>query len=128
MKPLLGKSILIVDDEEGLREILTDELRYAGAEVTTADSGNAAFELVRTRAFDAVLTDVIMTDGDGPSLIARINAGAGPKPKLFLCTGFSDLTKAEIDRLNVTAVFEKPFEREHLVRTMAEALRGHPVP
>jgi DNA-binding NtrC family response regulator len=117
-----GVRVLVVDDEEGLREIIHDELTYHGATVTGAASGNRAFALMAHERFDAVISDVIMDDGDGPSLIKRINAGVDPRPQLFLCTGFSDLSPAQVAGLNVAGIFEKPFERDALVRAVARAL------
>jgi len=122
VRALEGRRILVVDDEAGLREILTEEFVYHGAVVTGVDGGDVAFELLRRETFDAVITDVIMKDGDGPSLIKRLDELPGPRPKLFLCTGFSHLSREQVRDLNVAAVFEKPFERDHLIETMQRAL------
>ena len=66
---LLNVSILLVDDEVDLREIISEEFTSAGALVTCAENGRKAFEVLQKNKFDIVFSDVRMTGGDGIELI-----------------------------------------------------------
>lgn len=111
---LAGKSILIVDDEELLREILVEEFSMLGATVVAADCGNRAIELIRAGRFDFVISDHKMPEGDGIQLFAAIQKEIARKPILFLCTGFADVTPEQIAELGIKEIFKKPFSIDHI--------------
>ena len=66
------KSILVVDDEKGQRDILEMILSSEGYDVTTASSGEAAMKFVADRHFDLVLTDLQMTGMSGLDLLKEL--------------------------------------------------------
>jgi two-component system response regulator PilR (NtrC family) len=69
--------ILVVDDEQSMREFLAICLRRAGHEVTLAKSGNEALDKLRSKRFDLVLTDLKMPgDLDGLGILKAIKSGA----------------------------------------------------
>jgi CheY-like chemotaxis protein len=118
--PLHGKKILVVDDEELLRDLLRSVFSGEGAEVTVAESGVKALALYVQQKFDAVITDVRMPGGDGLTLIEKIRQQPGSKlPLMFLCSGFNDLAADTASRLGIARVFEKPFN----LRDMIEDVR-----
>lgn len=118
---LKNKQILIVEDDEMMRETLAELISECGAIVTTASNGNSAFDLVKTNSFDAVITDVRMPHGDGITLAQNIKTLA-VKPLVFICSGFNDLTTADFSRLNISAVFEKPYNFSSLVNSLVTQL------
>ncbi len=59
------KKILLIDDEEDIRELLTYNLEKEGYSVTTADNGNQGIELARKIIPDLILLDVMMPEKDG---------------------------------------------------------------
>ena len=118
---LKNKRILIVEDDEMMRETLAELVSECGAVVTTASNGNSAFELVKSNSFDAVVTDVRMPDGDGITLVQNIKTLA-IRPLVFVCSGFNDLTVADYSRLNISAVFEKPYNFGALVNSIVTEL------
>ena len=65
-------SILIVDDEEDIRDALTMVLESAGYDVKVASNGNEAVELQREQPADLIITDIIMPQKDGVSTIKEI--------------------------------------------------------
>src|SRR5688500_19894006 len=67
-------SILIVEDEYGLAELLRDMLTELGYEVSLAINGRLALEVLRERAIHLVLTDTMMPVMDGPELARAIRA------------------------------------------------------
>jgi DNA-binding NtrC family response regulator len=118
MKELQGISILVVDDEIDLREILEEMLTLAGAEVATAESGTAAFEVLKQRFFQVVISDMKMSHGNGLELVKNICREISPAPKLFLCSGFADLSPEVMKENNIIDIFEKPFDIKKMIRAI----------
>jgi two-component system response regulator (stage 0 sporulation protein F) len=109
-----GKTVLVVDDEPDLREILKDEFTFEGADVSEAKNGKEALELVKSKKFDAVLSDIRMPGGDGVTLAREIKALNSQTPIVFLITGFADLRSYEAYDLGAEGFFTKPFHLEEL--------------
>ena len=77
--------LLVVDDEDTIRELLCGSLRFAGYEVTSAGSGAEALRASISERPDLVLLDVRMPDGDGFEVARRMRAAGGPEvPVIFL--------------------------------------------
>lgn len=125
MKNLLSeKKILVVDDEDLLREILMEDLTSAGAQVAEAANGAVAFELMQKQSFHAIVTDIRMPGGNGIALIKNINSYFQTnKPKIFVCSGYNDFSLNEIEQMSVCFTFDKPFDRETFIRTIATYLQ-----
>jgi DNA-binding NtrC family response regulator len=120
---LKGKRILVVEDEPMMREAIASYFMLMGANVSSAENGTIAFEMVKVEEFDAVLTDVHMPGGDGLTLIKNIaDSIISVKPKIFVCSGFNDLTQNEAIKYGIVAIFEKPFDRKYLLTTISNAL------
>lgn len=115
---LTGKKILVVDDEPDLREILRDSFEFAGAEVVEAESGTDAFKKIEATAYDAVVSDIRMPNGDGISLAKDIAAVSGKKPVVLLVTGFADILPSEAYDMGVHGFIFKPFKLESIVNTL----------
>lgn len=117
-KPLLGKKILVVDDEIFLREALSDLAASLGAEVLQAPSGTEAFEIAKRETLDIVFSDIRMPNGDGVSLVKKIKAELKHQPVIFLCSGFSDYKNEDLIELGVKKIFEKPFDYKDLIASL----------
>jgi CheY-like chemotaxis protein len=117
-KLLKGKTILVVDDEPDLREVIALEFQLAGAETAEAPNGNEAFALLQSRAFDVVVSDIRMPNGDGISLLDRIKLKNVDCPIVLLITGFSDITTDAAYACGAEGLFIKPFDRKEIVRTI----------
>jgi DNA-binding response OmpR family regulator len=72
----MTQSVLIVDDEFGLADIVADLLTEAGYDVALAINGQLGLASLATRRADIVLTDLMMPVMDGPELIRRMRADA----------------------------------------------------
>ncbi len=112
---LQGLSILVVDDEDGLREAVSLALKSRGATVTQAPGGRPAFEMLKVTKFDWVVSDIRMPDGDGMSLLAQIQTLAEHIPKVILVTGFADVTRDQVLNQGAIALLSKPFGRQSLI-------------
>jgi CheY-like chemotaxis protein len=109
--------ILVVDDDEFLRKAMVDILspHYT---VTSAESGRAAFELVRTGSFDLVLSDVCMPDGTGVELLEWIRQRDPNIPVVVFVTGYSQITVEEAIQKGAHSVISKPFGSKALLETV----------
>jgi CheY-like chemotaxis protein len=114
-KALLGKTILVVDDEADLREIIAEDIEMLGATVHSADSGRAAFEIAKRVCPHVIVSDVRMAGGDGIELLKSVRGSSlNPQPAFFLITGFSDVTPDEAEKLGAQGMLSKPFNLKQL--------------
>lgn len=121
---LTGYKILIVDDEEDLREILSEDFSLQGATVFTAKNGREAYDIALAELPHVILSDVRMPDGDGVELLKRIRAVYGTTPPhIFLLTGFSDLKPEQAAELGGQGLVSKPFSLKLLRERVAAALQ-----
>lgn len=122
-KLLTGKKILVVDDELDLREIIGEDFELMGAEVVSAENGVAAFELVQKVHPDAIVSDIRMPGGDGVELLKKVRSSALPvQPKVFLITGFADVTAQQAKELGAQGMLAKPFNLRQLREMVLKAL------
>ena len=90
----MEKSILVVDDEESIRQIARDFLGNEGFEVDLAEDGPTALEKIKQGRYDLVLSDIKMPQMDGLELIHRVRK-ANPHLITILMTGFGSLETAQ---------------------------------
>ena len=80
-----ARRLLVVDDDETIRGLLSGSLRFAGYEVTAAGTGTEALRAAVTARPDLVLLDVMMPNGDGFEVARRMRLAGGPEvPVIFL--------------------------------------------
>ncbi len=83
----LGKKILLVDDDDALRQSLSDQLRlHEEFETTTAESGAGALEIGKSDHFDLIILDVGLPDIDGRE-VCRLLRRAGVRAPIIMLTG-----------------------------------------
>lgn len=107
--------ILLVDDEQGLRDVLEEQLVERGHHVETADNGAAGVEWVTRRMFDVVICDVRLPQIDGLTLFRRIRKEA-PGTDVILMTAYSQVSQA-VSALKEGAYdyLTKPFDMDELL-------------
>ena len=115
-------TILIVDDEPALRKALSFDFKRKGFQVLEAANGKDAFELVRNKTIDVVISDIRMPEGDGVELLERIRALQPRNPVVILNTGFADISLEDAYDKGADAVFSKPFDRKVLAAAVIKAL------
>ncbi len=117
MKPL---SILVIDDEEFVRETLAEILAALAHDVQTVDSGRAALEKIATTEFDVVFTDLAMPEMDGWET-ARAIRQAKPNVPVVLVTGYGATAEAPAgERDLVKAIIGKPFAFDQVTAVLAK--------
>lgn len=105
-----SESILVVDDLEDQREIISHMLTRLGYAVTTVESGEAALSILKRQAFDLVILDMIMMPGmDGLTTLQLIRQTL-PHQKAIISSGFSDTNNVqEALRIGAGAFIKKPY-------------------
>lgn len=116
------KSILVVDDEKGQREILEMILSGEGYDVTTASSGEAALKFTKEKRFDLALTDLKMTGMDGIELLQHLLAQDSSIIVILLTAHGSIESAKEALRRGAFDYLQKPYDRDTLLRTIHRAL------
>ena len=102
--------LLVIDDEEDVREMLEFILSAEGFDVATVDGGVAAVELARVRPFDLAITDMRMPGMNGIETLLALKQ-RDPRLEVVVVTGYaSEQTAAECIRLGAYGYLRKPFE------------------
>ncbi|MEJ2394577.1 MAG: sigma-54 dependent transcriptional regulator [Candidatus Thiodiazotropha sp.] len=116
-------TVLIVEDDQALREALSDTLELAGYPVKVAGEGNDALEILSQEAVGMVVSDVQMHPMDGHTLLRQIKT-AHPELPVLLMTAYGSIEKA-VAAMHDGAVdyLVKPFEAEVLVSKVAGHIR-----
>ena len=115
-------SILVVDDEDALRTVLSGELASEGYEVRTAADGDEAVTEMGKVTFDLVLLDIKMPRMNGFEVLKFIKE-KHPKTKVVMLTGFADLKNAiESKKLGADDFVSKPYDLVDLLTTIERVL------
>jgi two-component system, NtrC family, response regulator PilR len=115
-------NLLIVDDEQGMRQLLTLVFARAGHQVRTAENGRRALELLREQAADLIVSDVKMPDMSGIELLRAVR-GLLPDVAVVLMTAFATVeTAREAFKLGADDFIQKPFDVDELKLIVERAL------
>lgn len=113
---LNGKTLLVVDDEADLREIVASELEFMGAKVFQAENVPAAKMLLQSEDIDLIVSDIRMPGGTGIDLLNFIKNENINVPPIILITGFADISVEDALNLGAEALLSKPFKLEELIQ------------
>jgi DNA-binding NtrC family response regulator len=117
-----ARELLIVDDDDDLRQMLRELFQDMGYRVWDAGSAEAALELNREREFDAVLSDVNMPGKSGIELVGELRRVRGATP-VVLMTAFASVASAvEAMRAGAYDYITKPFENDVALLAIERAL------
>src|SRR6202162_5705846 len=116
--------ILVVDDEVGIRELLSEILSDEGHSVQLAENATAARSLRAQRRPDLVLLDIWMPDTDGISLLKEWATGGQLTMPVVMMSGHGTIdTAVEATRIGAFVFLEKPIALQKLLTTVGQALR-----
>lgn len=120
------KTVLVVEDEGGVRELASEFLESAGYTVLTAKDGTEALVIAEQsdEPIHLLLTDVVMPKMRGPELAKRLK-GLRTRLKIVYMSGYLEYNKGNDDFLEEGFFLQKPFSRETLVHKVGEALRNN---
>ncbi len=115
---MLRKSIIVIDDELLIRDLLYDFFSERNWVVAVYESGEKCLEALRNRSFDIALVDIKMSDMDGLSLAHKIR-DLYPSLPVVLMTAFPSVDSAvDALRLKVEDYFTKPFNINKLYKSI----------
>ena len=123
MPPETVYTILLVDDEPDVLELVTFRLKSKGYRVLTATNGQKALDVLQTDTPHLILCDVVMPVMDGPTLCRQLRAQGSRIPFLFLTA--KGLPQDVVDVLSAGAddYIVKPFEAAELLARIKAILR-----
>src|ERR1700683_778542 len=116
----IAHKVLLVDDDDAIREMMTATLEHKGFEVVAAANVTAALKRITTDSFDVLITDLHMpTPSDGFAVITAMRH-IQPKALTLLVSGYPDV-KSAMDAILLEAdeIIVKPFE----IKTFADVVR-----
>ena len=112
-----ARTILVVDDEDHILRVVSFKLRGAGYEVLEAGDGEEAWEILRNRSVDLVITDQQMPYMTGLELVEHMRtlAHTAEVPVFMLSARGFRLESEELERADVLALIAKPFSPRMLL-------------
>ncbi|MFO1076861.1 MAG: sigma-54 dependent transcriptional regulator [Planctomycetota bacterium] len=114
--------VLIVDDEDGVREGLRTMLQREGLHVETAGTAEEGVRRVETKSFDIVFLDLNLPGADGLSMLGRLRRGSPPADVVVL-TGYGTVANTvESMRKGACDVIEKPFSSDRILAVVRRVL------
>lgn len=118
------KKILVVDDEDALRTVLSSQLKGEGYDVSSAADGDIAIEMLNSQDFDLILLDLKMPRVDGYEVLSFVKE-KHPATKVIILTGYADLKNAfDSKRIGADLFFGKPYEFSDLLSAIQRVLGG----
>jgi CheY-like chemotaxis protein len=121
---LKGHSILVVDDEESIRELIETGLSARGVQVHCVSSGEEALDRTKNSAFDAILCDVKMPGLSGEQVYAQLRARPEGKNQrfIFMTGDWVDSETLSFLKGSGARVVQKPFRISDLVAVLTEVV------
>jgi len=114
--------VLVVDDEQSMRDLLAIMLRQTGYDVSLADGGETAIERLKAETFDLVVTDLRMRKVDGLAVL-RAAKEHSPRTVVLVVTAYASTeTAVEAMKLGAYDYVTKPFKLDELKVTVSNAL------
>jgi PAS domain S-box-containing protein len=123
-EPIPGKTILVIDDEEAVLDVVRRSLQLAGHEVLCASSGREGLERLQAWNVDLVLLDLLIPREDAATILQRVRQRRPGLPVL-LCTGLpqADPAPQQLQQPNI-GLIRKPFHMKELWQAVQQALAG----
>ncbi|MGD9817859.1 MAG: response regulator [Desulfomonilaceae bacterium] len=122
----MTKKILAVDDSPSVRKLVEFSLKRGGFQVTTAQDGQEALDIIVRDSFDAVILDVNMPRLDGFEFLRRMKADPtlSSIPVVMLTTEGHEMDKQRAEELGATSYLVKPFKPTTLLDVINNVLSG----
>ena len=122
----MEKKILIVDDEKGICDNLSEVFQLREYDVTTANSGREALDKIKSTFFSLILLDVRIPDIDGMQILKEA-VKLNPESKVIMITGYNEKgVKEKCLELGASAFFTKPLDFTQLLKTISDLHEQNP--
>jgi len=114
--------ILVIDDEDSVRDVLSRILKTKGHQVVVASNGEEGIERFRSELFDLVFTDLGMPKLSGWD-VGKTIKGINPKVPVAMITGWGvELDREKLSESGIDLVVSKPFNFDQVIRLVSEAM------
>jgi len=114
--------ILVVDDENYIRDTIREALKNTGLESDEASNGRSALEMMRQRHYNVIITDLRLPELDGEALMKEALA-VSPETIVILMTGFGNIQSAvEVIRKGAYDYLPKPFQIDELIQRVEKGI------
>jgi CheY-like chemotaxis protein len=121
------KKILVMEDDTKIATALSIRLEAAGYEVLAARDGFRGLKLALQDRPDLILTDIWMPVGTGFSVAQRLRSlGLADIPIIYITASKLEGLRESANELGAVAFLEKPYDPEHLIQVVAQALEPAP--
>lgn len=114
--------LLLVEDEQALRDVMTELIGLLGATVTACSGGFEAIEQLKIHNFDLVLSDVRMPEGTGQDLLTFMNNEMKQRPPIILLSGHSEVSEYLACQMGVASFLVKPISLSILEQEILKCL------
>jgi CheY-like chemotaxis protein/anti-sigma regulatory factor (Ser/Thr protein kinase) len=115
--------ILVIDDEEFVRSVLSRTLAQVDHQVTLAENGEKGIELFKERKFDMVLTDLGMPGMSGWE-VCRMIKEISPDTPVGMITGWGmEMSSSKIEEYGLNFIISKPFDLDQILNVVAKNIR-----
>lgn len=109
------KKLLIVDDEEGIRESLALAFEIEGYPVFSACDGADALEKIIKHKIDIVISDIRMPNKDGIGLLQELKKKVQPMPTVLLMSAYTEFTEPDLKKMGAMTLLRKPIDLDTLI-------------
>jgi len=120
----LKKTVLVVDDEEGIRELLIEDLANSGVNALAAKNGVEALFLLQKYVVDLVVSDIRMSEMDGITLTKIIKRGYPGIDVILVSANIEGISEKVSRNLGIKKLFLKPFEIKEVTEEIVSCLDG----
>ncbi|WP_413171498.1 response regulator [Anabaena azotica] len=120
-----NKRVLIIDDEERIRELVQVCLQDLGGwDTITAATGKEALQIAQTQSIDAILLDVSMSDMDGLTLYEQLQANEKTQliPIILLTAKVLPSDRTSFAQMKIAGIITKPFKAVTIAQQVAQIL------
>ena len=116
-------TILVIDDEEVMRNALTDILKIGNHLVKTAPDGMKGLELLRKERFDMVISDLSMPGISGLEVLKQVKKETPGMPSILITGWGLEMDPEEMTAAGIDRVIRKPFQLKEVLNLVAESIR-----
>lgn len=115
-------SILVVEDDMQMREVLCDIFKKIGVQYFAAENGQEALQVLLTKNIHLILSDVQMPVMDGVQLLKEVRSKNKELPIVLLATGQSEITEESALAFGASGLLHKPFVIKVLIERVKQIL------
>ncbi len=121
-------SILVIDDEEVMRNALADILKIGNHQVKTAADGMKGLELMRQERFDMVISDLSMPGISGLEVLKQVKKEKPDMPAILITGWGLEMDPDEMNAAGIDKVIRKPFQLKEVLNLVAESIHRSATP